>query len=154
MKKLSVLAAFVIFAIVGLSSCLSSSFTSSGTSSSSSSRVSVNLYVNAPTDDLYASATVLAYRAANSSYSGTVSISYSGTPSASAITSVASYYGYCEGIKTAIAKGHGIPCSLTFNTQADGKGTVLDFSSNQTIIKSLLMMAVYNYTSVYAIYKF
>ena len=109
---------------------------------------------NAPTDDLYASATVLAYRAANSSYSGTVSISYSGTPSASAITSVASYYGYCEGIKTAIAKGHGIPCSLTFNTQADGKGTALDFSSNQTIIKSLLMMAVYNYTSVYAIYKF
>ncbi len=110
------------------------------------------MYVNAP-DDLNAKAAELALQVANPNYNGVSSFSYKGTPTASNVGPVLTYYGYCESIKIALTSAYG-NCKLSFNTQADGKGTVLDFSSTAASITSLMTMAVYGYTNVYAIYKF
>jgi ABC-type oligopeptide transport system substrate-binding subunit len=155
MKKIALIIGFAAALVLGFSSCLSSSFASSGSSSSSSSssRVTVRMYVNAPEDDLYASAAVLGFKALDSNYNGVVTLTYTGNPSIGSVAPVATYTGYCNGVKSAIETGYGKKCTLSFNTKADGSGYTLDFSSNSAIIRSLLSMAVYNYTTIYAIYK-
>ncbi|MBQ4235446.1 MAG: hypothetical protein II716_01245 [Treponema sp.] len=155
MKKFAFIIGLAAALAVGFSSCLSLGLSSSGSSSSSSSSssVTVKMYVNAPENDLYASAAVLGFKALDSNYNGVVTMTYTGTPSISSVTPVMTYTGYCNGIKSAIETGYGKKCTLTFNTKADGSGFTLDFSSNSAIIKSLLSMAVYNYTTIYAIYK-
>ena len=111
------------------------------------------MYDNCP-NDTYALVAELALKASNSSYNGVTSFSFKGTPSSSAVKPVLTYYGYCTGIKEAIAKGTGKSVSLSFNTLATGKGASLDFSDTSAILKSLLIMEVKGYTSVYAIYKY
>lgn len=111
------------------------------------------MYDNCP-QDTYALLAEIALKSSNSGYSGVTIYSFSGTPSTSAIKPVATYYGYCTAIKTAIEKGTGKACTLSFNTLSTGKGLSLDFSNPDAVIKSLLIMAVNNNKNVYALYKY
>lgn len=151
MKKISFILAAVLFITTGLS--LTSCLSTSSLTSSSTKTTTIKMYDNCP-QDTYALAAELALRATNSSYTGTTTFSFTGTPSTSAIKPVTTYYGYCLGIKEAIAKGNGKSCTLSFNTNANGTGVTLDFSNSNAIINALLQIAVNNYTSVYAIYKY
>ena len=152
MRKSSIIVpvVFVAFVVLTLSGCMSSA--TSGRSSSSGKTVTVKMYVNAP-DDLNAKAAELALQAANSNYQGVTSFSYRGTPTVASVGPVLTYYGYCESIKFALNTAYG-DCKLSFNTQADGKGTVLDFSNTSVALTSLMTMAVYGFTNVYAIYSY
>ncbi|MFA6938251.1 MAG: hypothetical protein WCQ67_08470 [Treponema sp.] len=151
MKKFSFVLAAVLLIATGLS--LTSCLSTSSLTSSSTKTTTIKMYDNCP-QDTYALAAELALKVTNSSYTGTTTYSFKGTPSTDAIKPVATYYGYCYGIKEAIAKGSGKTCTLSFNTKANGAGVKLDFSGTDEIITSLLKMAVNNYTSVYAIYKY
>ena len=153
MKRSSIIfpLVFVASLVLCLSGCISAT-RANGTTTVSSPSVTVKMYVNAP-DDLNAKAAELALQVANPNYNGVSSFSYKGTPTASNVGPVLTYCGYCESIKLALTTAYG-NCKLSFNTQADGKGTVLDFSSTAASITSLMTMAVYGYTNVYAIYKF
>ncbi|HAK69545.1 MAG TPA: hypothetical protein DEO40_05175 [Treponema sp.] len=156
MKKLPLLfAASLLLVSLCFTGCLTSmSSNGSGNVTVSNPTVTVNLYDNCPTEDLYAAAAQLTLKATNSNYNGVTSFSYQGTPTISAVGPVLGYYASCETIRLAIEKGHGTKCKLTFNTQADGKGVALDFSNSSAAVTSLLYMAVYNYTNVFAIYTF
>jgi hypothetical protein len=150
MKKLSCIISAIVLALVA-SLSFTSCLTTSGTSVSKTTKIS--MYDNCPqiTSALLAE---VALKASDSSYKGVTSFSFTGTPSSANIKPVATYYGYCTAIKEAITKGTGKTCSLSFNTLATGKGTTIDLSNTDAILKSLLTMALYNYTTVYAIYKY
>ena len=126
MRKSSIImpVVFVAFVVLTLSGCMSSA--TSGKASSSGKTVTVKMYVNAP-DDLNAKAAELALQAANSNYQGVTSFSYRGTPTVASVGPVLTYYGYCESIKFALNTAYG-DCKLSFNTQADGKGTASPMS--------------------------
>ena len=153
MRKSSILVSvvFATFMALTLSGCLTAA-ANGGTVSVTNSTVTVKMYVNAP-DDLNAKAAELALQTANPNYQGVTSFSYKGTPTISNAGPVVTYVGYCESIRLALNTAYG-NCKLTFNTQADGKGTVLDFSNTSVTVTSLLTMAVYGYTTVYAIYTY
>ena len=150
MKKFSLVLTAVLFLATGLSftSCLSTSSPISSTKTTT-----IKMYDNCP-QDTYALTAELALKATNSSYTGTTTYSFTGTPSDATVKPVTTYYSYCYGIKEAITKGSGKTCTLSFNTKANDTGVKLDFSGTDEIITSLLQMAVNNYTSVYAIYKY
>ncbi len=158
MKKASLVVAAVVALVVGLSGCLSSLATTSGsgssTSSSSSATSTLNLYLNVPRDDIYAlAAEKLVIESLDTAYDGKLTFTYTGTLSVSQLGNILKYAGYCEGIKKAIESGHNTKCSLTYNTKADGSGTVLALSESEAL-RTVLMMALYNYNNIYAIYKF
>ena len=151
-KNLFALAAAVILLSAALTGCLSTSSGSSSSSSAKKSSVSVKLYHNVPSGNTYAAAAVLAIKVADSSYTGVCNYQYVSTPTD--VTPVLKYYAQCESVRAAIATGQG-KCTLAFNTKADGSGANLVFSeSPSAVIKTLLTMAVNNYTSVYALYRF
>ena len=158
MKKIipAVLAALTLTAALALTGCATTSETassgSSGKTSASKSSISVKMYNNVPENNTYAAAAVLTLKLTNKSYSGVSTYQYIDTPVD--VTPVLSYYAQCEAIRAAIAAGEG-SCTLSFNTQANGGGTTLVFNNSPSqVIKTLLTMAVKNYTTVYAIYRY
>lgn len=158
MKKIASIVILAASLIMGLTSCLSTTSAASSASASSSS-VNVRMYVNAPTNSnfLYTLAAELGFKTADSSYDGSVHLSYSnpGVPVVADIAvPITKYYGYCEAIKLAIQQDTGRKCSLSFNTNSDGSGHELDFSSPSAGLSSLLRMAVYNINTVYAVYRY
>ena len=157
MKKASLVVAAVVALVVGLSGCLSSLATTSGSgssTSSSSATSTLNMYLNVPRDDIYAlAAEKLVIESLDTAYDGKLTFTYTGTLSVSQLGNILKYAGYCEGIRKAIESGHNTKCSLTFNTKADGSGTALSLSESEAL-RTVLMMALYNYNSIYAIYRF
>ncbi len=157
MKKASLVVAAVVALVVGLSGCLSSLSTTSGTgtsSASSSATSTLNMYLNVPQDDIYAlAAEKLVIEGLDTTYNGKLTFTYTGTLSVSQLGNILKYAGYCEGIRKAIESGHNSKCTLTFNTKADGSGTALSLSESEAL-RTVLMMALYNYNSIYAIYRF
>ena len=155
MRKFLSLAVVAFIASIIFSSCLSIE-ASNGTvrttspTNGNSSTVTIRLNDNCPNND-YAKAAQLILKAANKDYKSEISFSYQGTPSLSAIKPISTYYANCLAINQALKDGYG-KSTLTFNTAKDGSGATLDFSSSNAIISSLLTMALYNYTTVYAIY--
>ena len=156
-KSLLGLAVLAFIASVTLSSCLSleasnGSVRASSPTNGNSTTVTIKLDDNCPSDD-YAKAAQILLKAANSNYQSVISFSYQGTPSLSNIKPISTYYANCLAINQALKDGYG-KSTLSFNTAKDGSGATLDFSSSNAIISSLLTMALYNYTTVYAIYKY
>ena len=135
------------------SSSSSNASSSSNTSSSSSSKVTIRLHDNCPSNT-YAKAAELALRATVSDYDGVVTVSYSGRPTTEVAKEVLVYYGYCEGIKTAISKGTGESCTLSFNTSANGKGTKVKASTTDEALDLLVYLLDKGINDVYAIYDF
>ncbi|MBO7638379.1 MAG: hypothetical protein J6S91_05320 [Treponema sp.] len=156
-KSFSLFAILALIASVALTSCLSIEASNgvvraSSPTNGNSTTVTIKLDDNCPTDD-YARLAQLALKTANSNYQSVISFSYQGTPSLSAIKPISTYYANCLAINQSLKEGHG-KSTLSFNTAKDGSGATLDFSNSNAIISSLLTMALYNYTTVYAIYKF
>ncbi|MBO4320645.1 MAG: hypothetical protein J5857_09285 [Treponema sp.] len=156
-KSLLGLTVLAFIAAVSFTSCLSLE-SSNGTvklsspTNGNSTTVTIKLDDNCPSDD-YARLAQIALKTANKNYQSVVTFSYQGTPNLSSIKPVSTYYANCLAINQALKDGHG-KSTLTFNTAKDGSGATLDFSNSTAIINSLLTMALYNYTNVYAIYKF
>ena len=137
-----------------LSSATLTSCLSSGSSSTTTNKgpTTITLYDNVPSDTA-AQASLLLVRKANTNYSSSTSFTNTGTPDASSIKPVLTYYATCEAIAQGIKEVHG-NCTLSFNTKADGSGQLVNFSTTQDAVASLLLMSLYNYTNVYAIYTF
>ena len=157
MRKFFNLAVLALVASIFLSSCLSieasnGTVRTSSPTNGNSSTVTIRLNDNCPNNDA-ARAAQLILKAANKDYKSAITFSYQGAPSLSAIKPVSLYYANCLAINQALKDAYG-KSTLTFNTAKDGSGATLDFSSSNAIINSLLTMALYNYTTVYAIYKF
>ena len=142
-------ASLVLLSALSLTACLSSG---SSSTTKSNGPTTITMYDNAPSDSA-AQAALLLVRAANANYTSSTSFTYTGTPDASSIKPVLTYYATCEAIARGIKEVHG-NCTLSFNTQSNGSGQVLNFATTQDAIASLLLMSLYNYTSVYAIYTF
>lgn len=138
----------VLLVTLAFTGCLSSGSSSTNTNTTTT----ITLYDNAPSDSA-AQAALLLVRAANANYTSATSFTYTGTPDASSVKPILSYYATCEAIARGIKEVHGA-CTLSFNTKADGSGQLLNFSTTQDAVASLLLMSLYNYTSVYAIYTF
>ncbi|HAO30413.1 MAG TPA: hypothetical protein DCQ43_03590 [Treponema sp.] len=114
----------------------------------------VNMYVNIPTDTV-GTATLALVKVTNGSFADPTSFSFTGTPDASATKPILSYYTYCQAVRASIAQISGNKnATVTFNTARDGNGYALDFSNTKAILRSLLIMAAYDATNVYAIYKY
>ncbi|MBR7079014.1 MAG: hypothetical protein IKI40_00640 [Treponema sp.] len=150
------LAILAFIASVTFTSCLSIE-ASDGTvrtvsPTGGTSTVTITLDDNCPNDDNAKAAQIL-LKATNKNYQSVMTFSYKGTPSVSNIKPISIYYANCLAINQGLKEGHG-KSTLSFNTKKDGSGVTLDFSNSTAIINSLLSMALYNYTQVYAIYKY
>lgn len=152
MKHISAILSAIVIALATVITVCGCSSTSSLLSSTKKT-TTIKMYDNCP-QDTYALLAEVALKSANSNYKGVTSFTFTGTPSTSDIKPVATYYGYCKVIKEAIEKGTGKTCTLSFNTASTGKGTTLDFSGTDEILKSLLTMSLKSNSSVYAIYKY
>ena len=117
-------------------------------------QTTIFMYDNCP-NETSAQLAELALKSAMPGYEGTSVFSYSGkTPALSDLQAVKDYYGYCQKIRTAISRGSNRLCFLSFNTGKFGSDISLDLSSDEAIFESLVKMAAYNKTSIYAIYSY
>ncbi len=157
MKKLTKILAAVTIALAlttAFTSCLTTSSSSSTSSSKSSNQVTIKMYDNCPEDNYAAILAQAGIKAIDSSYTGVVSFSYSGTPSASSIQPILTYTTRCKTIQSAITKVAGKTCTLTYNTSKNGSGTTLDFSSTDAALTTLAKMIAANQKEIYAIYTY
>ena len=107
-----------------------------------------------PTDTV-GTATLALVKVTNGSFADPTSFSFTGMPDASATKPILSYYTYCQAVRASIAQISGNKnATVTFNTARDGNGYALDFSNTKAILRSLLIMAAYDATNIYAIYKY
>lgn len=159
MKKIPLIMIFSTILALTFTGCLSGAAGSnSGTDGTSSSNyTTIKMYVNAPTsnDFIYTLLATTEYKNLDSSYDGTVTISYRGTPTISSITApITKYIAYCEGVRQAIQQDTGRKCTVTYNSSTDGSGYALDFSNTTVAVRSLLQVAVFGITSVHAKYQY
>ncbi|MBP5451668.1 MAG: hypothetical protein J6Y16_05480 [Treponema sp.] len=156
-KSFSLFAILALIASVTLTSCLSieasnGTVRASSPTNGNSTTVTIKLDDNCPNDDTARAAQIL-LKAANKNYQSVITFSYKGTPDLSSVKPISTYYANCLSINAALKDAYG-KSTLSFNTKKDGSGATLDFSSSNAILSSLLTMALYNYTEVYAIYKY
>ena len=117
-------------------------------------RTTIVMYDNCPKETA-ARLAELALKSSMPHYDGTTVLSYTGkTPSLSDLQPVRDYYGYCEEIRDALMRGANRLCFLTFNTGKWGTDISLDLSNDEAIYDSLVTMAAYNKTAIYAIYSY
>lgn len=147
------LSTLLITLTVALTGCLSG-FGSSSPSVEDNKVTTINMYVNIPTDTV-GIATLALVKVTNGSFTDPTSFTFTGMPDASATQPILSYYTYCQAVRATISQISGNKnASVTFNTKRDGSGYALDFSNTKAILRSLLIMAAYDATNVYAIYKY
>ncbi|MBR1910763.1 MAG: hypothetical protein IJ828_00220 [Treponema sp.] len=113
----------------------------------------IYMYDNCP-NETSAKLALSAIKSSNKGYKGVTKYNIADTPAEDNIENVTQYYGYCKNIKTAITKGSKRLCNLTFNTEKDGSGIMLDLSTKESRIESLIKMVAYGKTTIYAIYSY
>ncbi|MCR5763408.1 MAG: hypothetical protein K6G00_08510 [Treponema sp.] len=113
----------------------------------------IYMYDNCP-NETSAKIALSAIKSSVKGYKGVTKYNIADTPSEDNMENVSTYYSYCRNIKTAITKGSKRLCNLTFNTEKDGSGISLDFSTDENRIESLMKMVAYGKTTVYAIYSY